>query len=265
MSREEPFASLRGKGALVTGAGSGIGRAIAEALGAAGAIVVAADLHEASASATAEQIRAAGGTAHAIVADIADETAVTEMMQQAVILGGIQILINNAGFQHVAPLDSFPLPVWNRMMAVMLTGPFLTTRAALPHMRQQRWGRIINIASIHAKVGAPLKAAYCTAKHGLIGLTRVTALEAAADGITCNAVCPGFVDTPLVQGQLPDLAANWNVTIEEAMERAILSKTPSRRLLAPSEVADLTLFLASDHAAGITGQALNIDGGTVMQ
>jgi 3-hydroxybutyrate dehydrogenase len=255
---------LAGSVAAVTGAGSGIGRAIAEAMGAAGAIVLASDLDESGAQETAAAIRMTGGAAAACTADVSDPGSVERMIDAALAMGGISILVNNAGFQHISPIEQFPVDTWNRMLAVMLTGPFLATRAALPHMKRQKRGRIINIASIHAKVGAPFKAAYCAAKHGLLGLTRVTALEAAADGVTCNAICPGFVDTPLVRNQLPDLARNWNVTIEEAVERAILSKTPARRLLEPSEVAGLAVFLASEAAKGINGQALNIDGGTLM-
>jgi 3-hydroxybutyrate dehydrogenase len=256
--------TLTGYVAVITGAGSGIGQAIALAMGAAGASVVASDLDEDRAAQTALGIRETGGKAHAQVADVSDPASVDQLIQAAVQLGGIHILVNNAGFQHVSPVEEFPVDVWNQMIAVMLTGPFLAIRSSLPVMRQQGWGRIINIASIHAKTGAPLKAAYCAAKHGVLGLTRVTALETATAGITCNAICPGFVDTPLVRNQLPDLARNWGVSVEEAMERAIFGKTPSRRMLAPAEIADLALFLASPNAAGITGQAINIDGGMVM-
>jgi 3-hydroxybutyrate dehydrogenase len=257
---------LTGRSAVVTGAGSGIGRAIAIALAEAGAGLLVADLVPERAQETVAIIRGQGGAAEAYAADIASPEAVREMVNQAVrLFGGVGILVNNAGLQHVAPLEEFPLDQWNRLLAVMLTGPFLCTRAALPHMRRAGWGRVINIASIHGKVASPFKAAYVSAKHGLIGLTRVTAVETAGAGITANAICPGFVDTPLVRNQIPDLMRNFAVkTEEEALEMAIYSKTPQRRLLDASEVGSLAVYLAEDGARGVTGQAINVDGGMVM-
>lgn len=260
-----PQSNLTGRVAVVTGAGSGIGQAVALALAEAGAAVLAADRNGEAAAATAASLRARGATAAAQVVDVADPEAVQSMIEAAVTgLGGVDILVNNAGFQHVAPLEEFPLEQWNRLLAVLLTGPFLCTRAALPYMKRKGWGRVLNIASIHGKVGAPFKVGYCAAKHGVLGLTRVAALETAADGITVNAICPGFVDTPLVRNQIPALARNMNCSEDEAVERAILSRVPQRRLLEAAEVGRLAVFLASDAAAGITGQALNLDGGTVM-
>jgi 3-hydroxybutyrate dehydrogenase len=188
------------------------------------------------------------------------------MVDQAVAeFGGVEILVNNAGLQHVSPIEEFPLERWNRLLAVMLTGPFLCTKATLPWMRRAGWGRVINVASIHGKYASPYKAAYIAAKHGLIGLTRSTAIETAEAGITANAICPGFVDTPLVRGQIPDLMRNLGVeTPEEALEIAIYSKTPQRRFLDSAEVGGLAAYLASDAARGITGQAINLDGGMVM-
>lgn len=257
---------LAGRVAVVTGGGSGIGRAVALALGRAGAAVLVADLVRESAEQTAAEIHGAGGTAAAHGADVSDAAEVQAMVDRAVSLfGGIGILVNNAGLQHVAPIEEFPLEAWNRLIAVMLTGPFLCTKAALPHMRRAGWGRIINISSIHGKYASPFKAAYVSAKHGLLGLTRVTAVETATAGITANAICPGFVDTPLVRNQIPDLMRNYGVqTEEEALERAVYSKTPQRRLLDPAEIADLAVYLASDQARGVTGQAINLDGGMVM-
>lgn len=261
-----PGAQLAGKAAVVTGAGSGIGRAVAGALAAAGAAVLVADLAPERAAETAAAITAAGGTAAPHQADVADPASVQAMVDAAVRqFGGLGILINNAGLQHVAPIEEFPLEAWNRLIGVMLTGAFLCTRAALPQMRHAGWGRIINIASIHGKVASPFKVAYISAKHGVIGLTRATAIETAAAGITANAICPGFVDTPLVRNQIPDLMRNFGVgTPEEALERAVFSKTPQRRMLDPGEVGDLAVYLAGDAARGMTGQAINLDGGMVM-
>ncbi|HEY3365117.1 MAG TPA: 3-hydroxybutyrate dehydrogenase [Symbiobacteriaceae bacterium] len=257
---------LAGRSAVVTGAGSGIGRAIAEALAEAGASVLAADLMPERAEETAALIQAKGGSARSFAGDISVPSTVQEMIDKAVALfGSISILVNNAGIQHVAPIEEFPLDRWNRIIAVMLTGPFLCTKAALPHMRRAGWGRVINISSIHGKYASPYKAAYVSAKHGLLGLTRVTAVETATAGITANAICPGFVDTPLVRNQVPDLMRSFGVKTEaEALEIAVYSKTPQRRLLDTAEIGALAVYLASDAAKGMTGQAINLDGGMVM-
>lgn len=254
------------RAAIVTGAGSGIGRAIALALAAAGAPVLAVDLTSEQASSTVEAIQQGGGTGAAWVADVADPAAVQAMVDRAVeLFGGVSILVNNAGLQHVAAIEEFPLERWNRLLSVMLTGPFLCTRAVMPLMRRAGWGRILNISSIHGKYASPFKVAYVAAKHGVIGLTRSTAVETAEAGITCNAICPGFVDTPLVRNQVPDLMRKFGVQTEEAaLEEAIYSKTPQRRLLDPAEIGALAVYLASDAAKGITGQAINLDGGMVM-
>jgi len=239
---------------------------VAEALAGAGAAVLAADLAVERAEETAALIQAAGGTAAAQRADVSDPVSVQTMIDQAgAVFGGAGILVNNAGLQHVAPIEDFALEWWNRIIGVMLTGPFLCTKAALPGMRRAGWGRIINISSIHGKVASPFKVAYVSAKHGLIGLTRSTAVETAQAGITANAICPGFVDTPLVRGQIPSLMQNFGVATEqEALEMAVYSKTPQRRLLRPTEIGDLAVYLASDAARGMTGQSINLDGGMVM-
>ncbi|MEA2511744.1 MAG: 3-hydroxybutyrate dehydrogenase [Thermomicrobiales bacterium] len=176
----------------------------------------------------------------------------------------VDILVNNAGVQHVAPIDCYPLEQWNRLLGVLLTGPFLLTQAVLPPMRRHAWGRIINIASVNGKRGDPGKAAYCSAKHGLIGLTRVAALETATDGITVNAICPGVVDTPFIQNQLNDLAAVLGLTRDEAVERVYLPLVPQRRMLDPGEIAAMARYLASDDARGITGQVINVSAGWIM-
>ncbi len=266
MVTTSPTEPLGGKVAVVTGAGSGIGRAVAEALAGGGAHVIAADLIQARAEETAYAIRQTGGSAAAAAADVSDPDQVAALVAETVRSHGtVGVLVNNAGLQHVAPIEEFPIEQWNRLISVMLTGPFLLTRAVLPHMRHAGWGRIINIASIHGKYASPYKAAYVSAKHGVLGLTRSTAVETAQDGITCNAICPGFVDTPLVRGQIPDLMRNFGVaTQEQALEIAVYSKTPQRRLLDPAEIGALAVYLASDAARGITGQAINLDGGMVM-
>lgn len=258
--------ALQGRSAIITGSGSGIGEAVAQTLAAHGASVLVADLRHAAAEKVAGEIKAAGGVAVPMSVDVADPTSVQAMVDRAEQqFGAVHILVNNAGFQHVAPVDEFPIEQWNRLLAVLLTGPFLGIRAALPAMRRAGWGRVINIASIHGKVASPFKVGYISAKHGVLGLTRTVAVETATENITCNAICPGFVDTPLVRNQIPDLMRNYGVdTPEEALERAIYSKTPQRRLLDTAEVADLALFLSTDAARGVTGQAWNIDGGMVM-
>jgi 3-hydroxybutyrate dehydrogenase len=257
-------AVLADRTALVTGAGSGIGAAIARELARAGAYVLVQDLQQDAAATVAEGIVATGGAAAAVGGDVSNPDDVSAIVDGLVrSRGRVDILVNNAGIQHVAPIDRYPLDQWNRLLAVLLTGPFLLTQAVLPSMRQHAWGRIVNISSINGKRGDPGKSAYCAAKHGLIGLTRVAALETATDGITVNAVCPGLVDTPLIQNQLDDLAAVHGLAREETLDRVYLSSIPQRRLLDTSEIATMVRYLASDEARGITGQAINVSAGFV--
>jgi 3-hydroxybutyrate dehydrogenase len=258
-------AVLAGRTALVTGAGSGIGAAIAGELARAGAYVLVQDLQTEAAARVAEAINSAGGAAGAAGGDVSnpdDVSAIVEGLMQS--HSRIDILVNNAGLQHVAPIDRFPLEQWNRLLGVLLTGPFLLTQAVLPPMRSQGWGRIINIASVNGKRGDPGKAAYCSAKHGLIGLTRVAALETATDGITVNAICPGLVDTPFIQKQLDGLAAMHGVSRDEAVEQIFLPLIPQNRMLDPGEIAAMARYLALDEARGITGQAINVSAGWIM-
>jgi 3-hydroxybutyrate dehydrogenase len=258
-------AVLADRTALVTGAGSGIGAAIAEELARAGAYVLVQDLRPEAAAAVAESIRAVGGAADPVGGDVSNPDDVRSIVDGLLRSHDrIDVLVNNAGVQHVAPLENFPLAQWNRLLGVLLTGPFLLTQAVLPPMRRQAWGRIINIASVNGKRGDPGKVAYCSAKHGLIGLTRVAALETATDGITVNAICPGVVDTPLIQNQLDDLAAIHGLVREDALEQVYLPLVPQRRLLDPQEIATMTRYLASDEARGITGQAINVSAGWIM-
>ncbi|HET9660462.1 MAG TPA: 3-hydroxybutyrate dehydrogenase [Thermomicrobiales bacterium] len=257
--------SLTGRTALVTGAGSGIGAAIADELGREGAYVLVQDVRQEAAAAVAEQIRARGGGAGSIGGDVSNPDDVTEIV--ATLLDAhdrVDILVNNAGFQYIAPIERFPLEQWNRLLGVLLTGPFLFIQAVLPIMRRHGWGRIINIASVNGKKGDPGKAAYCSAKHGVIGLTRTAALETAIDGITVNAICPGAVDTPLLRNQLGDVAAIRGLSKEDALEKVFLAAIPQKELIDPSEIASMVGYLASDEARSITGQAINVSGGWVM-
>ena len=262
---QRPFADLTGRTAIVTGAGSGIGAAIAAELAEAGAYVLVQDLRPDPAAGIVESIRATGGAADAVGGDVSNpddvRTLVEGLLQSH---DRIDILVNNAGVQHVAPLESYPLEQWTRLLGVLLTGPFLLTQAVLPPMRQQQWGRIINIASINGKRGEPGKAAYCSAKHGLIGLTRVAALETATDGITVNAICPGLVYTPLIQNQLDDLAAMRGMARDDVLAQVYLPSIPQQRMLDPQEIAAMARYLASEEARGITGQAINVSAGFIM-
>ena len=261
----QKFADLIGRTAIVTGAGSGIGAAIAEELAQAGASVFVQDLRRESAATVVERIRSLDGVADAVGGDVSNpddvQSIVNDMLHK---YERIDILVNNAGVQHVAPLESFPLAQWNRLLGVLLTGPFLLTQAVLPAMRRHGWGRIINIASVNGKRGDPGKVAYCSAKHGLIGLTRVAALETATDGITVNAICPGLVYTPLIEKQLDALAAMHGLARDEALAQVYLPAIPQKRMLDPQEIAAMARYLASDEARGITGQAINVSAGFIM-
>jgi len=246
---------LADKTVLVTGAGSGIGRAIAEAFARAGARVIAHDLVP-SALAVAEAIGA-----NFLQADLADQDAVRALAQAALARAGgrVDILVNNAGFQQIHSVEEFPEATWNRMIQVMLTAPFQLIKYLLPAMKANRWGRIINIASLHSVVASPYKSAYISAKHGLLGLTRTVALEAAPFGVTVNAICPAYVRTPLVDQQIADQARTLNIPEDEVIERVMLAPAAIKRLVEPEEVAAFALYLASDHAGVITGAAHMLD------
>jgi len=257
---------LRGKAALVTGAGGGIGRATCLALAQEGAAVAAADLREDTASAVVAEIREAGGRAIALFGDVAsreDTRAWVAVTQEA--FGSLDVLVNNAGLQHVSPVHEFEEDRWDQLLGVMLTGPFLLTRHALPGMLQAGWGRIVNLGSIHSLVASRFKSAYVSAKFGLLGLTKTVALETAGTGVTVNCVCPSYVRTPLIERQIPLLAQKHDLPEEDVLRTVILPACPLGRLLEPEEVAQGILYLCSDAAAGMTGAALTLDGGWTAQ
>jgi 3-hydroxybutyrate dehydrogenase len=262
------MADLRGKVALVTGSTSGIGLGIAHALAAAGADIVMNGFGEPEAIARSRQELA---TVHGVRvgyagADISDPDAVAGMVAQAEAeLGRLDILVNNAGIQFVAPIESFPVAQWQRVIAINLTGAFLAMQAAIPGMKARGWGRIVNIASAHGLVASAQKSAYVAAKHGLVGLTKVAALELANDGITCNAICPGWVLTPLVEVQVKARAEAAGVSVEEAKRAMLTEKQAMARFTTPEQIGATAVFLCSEGAATITGSSISVDGGWVAQ
>ncbi|WP_103110865.1 3-hydroxybutyrate dehydrogenase [Brevibacillus reuszeri] len=252
--------------ALITGAASGIGLEIARTFAEEGAKVMIVDLNREAADAAALRLQNEGHEAVSFACDVTNEEQVKESLEQVVkIFGRLDILVNNAGLQFVSPIEDFPTAKFEQMISIMLTAPFVAIKHAFPIMKQQGFGRVLNMASINGLIGFAGKAAYNSAKHGVIGLTKVAALEGAAHGITVNAICPGYVDTPLVQNQLSDLAKTRNVPLEKVMEEVIYPLVPQKRLLNVQEVADYAAFLASKKAQGITGQGVVIDGGYTAQ
>lgn len=258
---------LRGKAAVITGSTSGIGLAIAEALASAGCrIVLNGILSREKADDLVQRFTRQYGTdVFYHPADVSHGSECAALIQDTQArYGVVDILINNAGIQHVAPVEKFPVDQWNAILAVNLSSAFHTIQAALPEMQQRKSGRIINIASVHGLVASIHKAAYVAAKHGLVGLTKVVALENAANGITCNAICPGFVLTPLIQTQINN-SAGQGVTPEEAGRKLMEGKQPSGRFISGEDIAALVIFLCSPAASGITGASLPIDGAWTAQ
>ncbi|WP_342528802.1 3-hydroxybutyrate dehydrogenase [Chryseomicrobium sp. FSL W7-1435] len=254
---------VKDKVVLITGAAQGIGFEIAEEFFKNGAKVVLTDINEDKVKESASTL---GGDSLGIKCDVTNEEELKASIDQTVAtFGRIDILINNAGMQHVSMIEDFPTERFELLIKIMLTAPFVATKHVLPHMRKQGFGRIINMASINGLVGFAGKAAYNSAKHGVIGLTKVAALETAADGITVNAICPGYVDTPLVRNQMQDLATTRNVPLENVLEEVIYPLVPQKRLLDVKEIADLAMFISSEQAKGMTGQAVVLDGGYTVQ
>jgi len=255
---------LKGKSVLVTGSTSGIGKGLAEAFAGAGCNIMIngfGDAEEINAflkdMKTKYHIRALYSTA-----DMEKPDQIEKMIQEAQdAFGGVDILVNNAGIQHVAPIDEFPPEKWDAIIRINLSSAFHTIRWVLPGMKAKKWGRIINIASAHGLVASPFKSAYVAAKHGMVGLTKTVALEVAEQGITCNAICPGYVKTPLVEGQIADQAKTRNMDPDDVVRDVILAAQPTKKFVTIEELNALALFLADEKTASVNGAALSIDGG----
>lgn len=257
---------LEGKIAFITGSASGIGLEIARTFAEEGAKVVISDLNKENSHQVAEDLRQKGYEAISAPCDVTNEGEFQISLDKALKeFGRIDILVNNAGLQHVSPIEEFPTEKFEFLIKVMLTAPFMAIKHVFPAMKKQGYGRIINMASINGLIGFAGKAAYNSAKHGVIGLTKVAALEGAEHGITVNALCPGYVETPLVKNQLKDLATTRNVELEKVLEEVIYPLVPQKRLLAVDEIANYAVFLASEKARGVTGQAVVLDGGYTVQ
>ena len=257
---------LKGKTALVTGSTSGIGLGIAKALAAQGADIVLNGFGDVEGPRT--EIAALGVQVAHHGADISQPAEIEDMMRFAAAQFGrqrVDILVNNAGIQHVARIEDFPPERWDAIIAVNLSSAFHTTRLALPAMRRADWGRIINIASTHGLVASVEKSAYVASKHGIVGLTKVAALETATTGVTCNAICPGWVLTPLVQKQVDARAAALGLSNEEAKKSLVIEKSPSGQFTTPEQLGALAVFLCSEAASNVRGAAWNMDGGWVAQ
>jgi 3-hydroxybutyrate dehydrogenase len=255
---------LKGKTALVTGSTSGIGLGIAKALAAQGANIVLNGFGDAEGPKA--EIAALGVKVAYHGADMSKASEIEAMMQFAAdTFGRVDILVNNAGIQHVARIEDFPVERWDAIIAINLTSAFHATRLALPAMQQANWGRIINVASVHGLVASAEKSAYVAAKHGVVGLTKVTALENATTGVTCNAICPGWVLTPLVQKQVDAKAAALGVSNEDAKKVLLGEKEPSMQFTTPEELGALAVFFCSPAANNVRGVAWNMDGGWVAQ
>ncbi len=262
------MSTFKGKCVVVTGSTSGIGLGIARAFAAQGCDIMLNGFGDA---AQIEKLRAGLAAEHGVAvvyssADMSKPAEIAALVDQAEKrFGSVDVLVNNAGIQHVAPVEKFPVEKWDQILAINLSSAFHAIRAALPGMKSRNRGRILNIASAHGLVASPFKSAYVAAKHGLVGLTKTVALETAGKGITCNAVCPGFVLTPLVETQILDRAREYGMSREDVINNVILERQPSKEFVKVEEVAALAVFLAGDAAASITGAAYSIDGGWTAQ
>jgi 3-hydroxybutyrate dehydrogenase len=257
---EDVMASLAGKLAVITGSTSGIGLGIAETLAQNGANIVLNSFTDSAADhALAADLAARHNvTVRYIRADMSKGDACRDLIAQA---GDVDILVNNAGIQHVAAVEDFPTDKWDAILAINLSSSFHTAAAALPGMKARGWGRIINIASAHGLTASPFKSAYIAAKHGVVGLTKTIALETAEMNITCNAICPAYVLTPLVESQIPDTMAKYNMTREQVVRDVLLARQPSKQFVTVEQIAGTTVFLCSAAAEQITGTAISLDGG----
>lgn len=251
---------LKGKTAVVTGSNSGIGLGVAREIARAGADVVLNSFSDtAEDHALAETLsQEFGVSVRYIQADMSDGAQCRALIEKA---GACDVLVNNAGIQHVAPIDEFPIEKWDAIIAINMSSVFHTTAAALPLMRAAGWGRVINIASAHGLTASPFKSAYVAAKHGVVGMTKAVALETAEEPITCNAICPGYVLTPLVEAQIPDTMEKYGMGREEVIKKVMLERQPSREFATVEQLGGSAVFLASDSAAQITGTTLSVDGG----
>jgi 3-hydroxybutyrate dehydrogenase len=265
MSQNAPI-SLTDKVVLVTGASRGIGAAIAKMCSRAGARVVLASRKQEGLDAIAAEIKGAGGEAVAIACHTGKPEQIKALFAGAVeAFGKVDVLVNNAGIQHVEAVETFPIAKWDAIIAINLSAAFHAIRAVVPEMKARKWGRIINVASAHALVASPYKSAYVAAKHGVLGLTKTVALETAEHGITVNAICPGYVLTPLVQKQIPETAKARNLTEEQVIRDVLLHAQPTRKFVTTEEIGALAVFLCTGGGASITGAALPIEGGWTAQ
>jgi 3-hydroxybutyrate dehydrogenase len=254
---------LKGKVAIITGSTSGIGWGIAQRLAQAGCKIMLNGFGDDSLiEDLKQQIRALKSEADYNGADMTKPEEIADLVTTTQKkFGSVDILVNNAGIQFVSPIEDFPIDKWNQIIAINLSSSFHTIRAAFPLMKQQKWGRIINMGSAHSLIASPFKSAYVTAKHGLAGLTKTVALEGAEFGVTCNIICPGYVKTPLVENQIADTAKARNMTPEQVVRDVILAAQATKQFVTVEQIAGLAAYLASDEAASITGACLSIDGG----
>ena len=249
------------KCAIVTGAASGIGLAIAKRLSQDNLNIIIADIDKIQGVKVAEELNGLF-----VQSDLRKTAACQALIKETVgHFGGVDILINNAGFQQVSPIEHFPEDKWEQMIALMLSAPFRLTKYAWPHMKEKNWGRVVNIASVHGLIASPYKAAYISAKHGLLGLTKTAALEGGEFGITVNALCPGYVRTPLVESQIADQAKSYGINEDEVVEKIMLKTSAIKKMIEPNEIAELVSFLCTDNAKSITGATWTIDGGWTAQ